>query len=75
MTPRPAIIRHPDIMATKNQWKDMIIIEIDGKVHRGDFQRNRDYEILGIPLIVLNKEDLKETNTTWEEYLNSELVK
>ena len=60
----------PDVVVTgRPEWA---VIEIDGAVHKGgrkDQRRNEFYKRHGIQLIIINKADLAETGTSWEEYI------
>lgn len=65
----------PDVVAwgmAKAALNEAVIVEIDGAVHNGskkDQKRNAFYERSGTPFIILNKADLKEIGTTWDQYL------
>ena len=70
------IIKNPDLLIWYKTC-GLVIIEVDGAVHdrkvAKTMERNRLYREANIKLIVINLADLKETNTTIEEYLDKEL--
>ena len=70
------LIRHrPDVSVFGGSYF-YGIIEVDGGVHAGrkkDWNRDRDYDILGIPFLVCNKADLAEVGTTLEDHVAAHL--
>ena len=77
------LVRRPDIIILDKETKKkpVLIIELDGSVHhtpsglKRTFKRNGDYSYARIPLIVIDDDDLKYLETSWFEYLDSELKK
>jgi hypothetical protein len=70
-------IRNPDlILIDKNTSKIVLIIEVDGSVHDVHFadteQRNEEYFMAGLPLLVINK---LEVDTTLIDFVNKKLRK
>lgn len=64
------ITRHPDVLVEIDD-KVLLIVEIDGKVHKGDTKRDRDYEILGIPLVKIVKAEWPDND--WDDYLYQQI--
>lgn len=70
-------IRNPDlILIDKKTKKLVLIIEVDGSVHDVHFadteQRNEEYFMAGLPLLVINK---LEVDTTLINFVNKKLRK
>ena len=70
-------LSRPDVLCWA-RWQDHklskpYVIEIDGDVHRGDHKRQVRYFALEVPLIVINKADLKEIAMSWQEFIISEM--
>ncbi len=70
-------IRNPDLMLIdKKTNKLVLVIEIDGDVHTVHFadteQRNEEYFLAGVPLLVIDKDAIK---TTLIDYVNKEVRK
>ena len=70
-------VRNPDLMLIdKKTNKLVLVIEVDGLVHHIHFadteQRNEEYFLAGIPLLVLNKVEIK---TTLIDYANKQVRK
>ncbi len=70
-------VRNPDLMLIDKKTKKLVlVIEIDGLVHHIHFadteQRNEEYFLAGVPLLVIDKEEVK---TTLIDYLNKQVRK
>ena len=64
-------IRHPDVICWyKNR---LLIVEIDGDVHKGDLDYDDDYTALGIPYVKINKSYLKKEGITWAGWIDTVL--
>ena len=51
-----------------------VVIEIDGAIHKFGIQkRDKIYDEHKINYIVINKADLRESKTEWEDYLDAQL--
>ena len=78
LAPRNQIVRHPDISIIGTNGNIACIIELDGSIHdkktAKTAKRNQDYEYAKLPFIVINIADLKETKTSWFDYLDTQLV-
>ena len=75
------IIHHPDVMIVDKEQNLKCIIEIDGSIHdtpsgmRKTAKRNADYQILGIPCIIVNLADCKLEKIDPLEELSRKFIK
>ena len=66
----------PDVYCihqTESRFETIVIIEIDGDVHRGDLDERPLYTELGIKHIIVNKTYLKQEGITWEAWIRDRL--
>ncbi|MCY4490425.1 MAG: hypothetical protein OXC46_03060 [Thaumarchaeota archaeon] len=69
-----AMAKYPYVQGARRCGFYIFAIEIDGAVHKGDARRQRRYNELRIPAIIVNKADLDYLDMTWANYIEDQLT-